>query len=294
MAVGANELGEVPVLMYHSLKADAGGDVYARTPDDFRAELGRLAEHGYYPVTAADFETGHLDIPAGRHAVVLTFDDGTDTQFRLLPDGTVDPGTAIGVLEAFAAAHPGFPAVATMFVNATAFPDTGTARALQWLAAHGIEVGDHTVTHAYLDKLSEDGVQREIAGEQQNIDAVLPGYPVKSFALPFGIRPDDHALAVAGSAGGVSYHFAGVYAVGANPSPSPFSAAFNAAYIPRMRSTSVQTKADAPYESDQELAVLYAHPERAYTSDGDPDHVSFPKSQAAKLAAAYRQQANPY
>ena len=38
-----NELGVVPVLMYHRLLADGGGD-YDLTPDEFRAELTRLYE----------------------------------------------------------------------------------------------------------------------------------------------------------------------------------------------------------------------------------------------------------
>ncbi|MEU3778885.1 hypothetical protein AB0F11_37925 [Streptomyces sp. NPDC032472] len=40
--VGANELGQVPVLMYHQLTEDPAS-VYDRTPADFRAELERLA-----------------------------------------------------------------------------------------------------------------------------------------------------------------------------------------------------------------------------------------------------------
>ena len=77
-AVGANELGEVPVLMYHRI-TPTPTSVYDRTPQDFRAELERLAAEDYVPVTATDYATGHIDIPAGKHPVVITFDDGYES-----------------------------------------------------------------------------------------------------------------------------------------------------------------------------------------------------------------------
>ena len=51
--VHANELGLIPVLMYHRLVAQPRS-VYDRTPDDFRAELERLAREGYVPITTAE------------------------------------------------------------------------------------------------------------------------------------------------------------------------------------------------------------------------------------------------
>src|SRR5262245_21711020 len=73
--VQANELGRIPVLMYHRV-VGTPASVYDRTPDDFRAELERLARENYVPVTTADLAAGRIDIPAGTHPVVLTFDDG--------------------------------------------------------------------------------------------------------------------------------------------------------------------------------------------------------------------------
>ena len=42
--------------------------------------------------------------------MVMTFDDATNNQITFLPDGRVDPKTAVGIFEDFAAQHPGFPA----------------------------------------------------------------------------------------------------------------------------------------------------------------------------------------
>src|SRR5690606_25844681 len=76
--VQANELGRIPVLMYHRI-VPTTESVYDRTPDDFRAELERLAREDYVPITTAELAAGRIDIPAGKHPVVLTFDDGDPT-----------------------------------------------------------------------------------------------------------------------------------------------------------------------------------------------------------------------
>jgi len=59
-----NELGVVPVLMYHQLLADGGG-AYDLTPDEFRAELQRLYEAHYRPVNASALATGEIDDEPG-------------------------------------------------------------------------------------------------------------------------------------------------------------------------------------------------------------------------------------
>jgi hypothetical protein len=92
--------------------------VFDHTPDDFRAELERLAREDYVPITTAELAAGRIDIPAGKHPVVLTFDDGDPTTLTLGPDGTPAAGTAVRILLDVAAAHPGFRPVASMYVNA--------------------------------------------------------------------------------------------------------------------------------------------------------------------------------
>ena len=37
--------------------------MYDRTPEDFRAELQRLADEDYVPVTTAELAFGDLDLP---------------------------------------------------------------------------------------------------------------------------------------------------------------------------------------------------------------------------------------
>src|SRR3954449_12768600 len=58
-AVHANELGQIPVIMYHRVLAHpATAD--DQTPQQFRAELERLASEKYVPITAAEYVTGKI------------------------------------------------------------------------------------------------------------------------------------------------------------------------------------------------------------------------------------------
>lgn len=273
-SVHANELGEVPVLMYHRITPDPSS-VYDRTPQEFRAELERLSNEGYTPITASEYATGRIDVPAGRHPVLLTFDDGSTGQFTLDSAGQPAPDTAVRIMLDTAAEHPEFRPTATFFVFDPPFEDPGGKRALPWLHEHGFEVGNHTLEHPNLGKVDSAEAQHQIAGMQRMIGEALPDVPVRSLALPLGMHPDDEPLATDGTADGVTYHHDAVFLVGSNPAPSPFDADFDRTSIPRIRSQAA-TGDEAEYGSTQWLDKLAAQPERRYTSDGDPNRISAP------------------
>lgn len=290
--VQANELGQVPVLMYHQLIEDPKG-IYDRTRADFRAELERLAEEGYVPVTAVDYASGNIDIPAGAHPVVLTFDDATTNQLTLGPDGEPLPDTAIGILLDVAKEHPGFTPVATMYVNIDPFAEAGGKGVLTWLHENGFEIGNHTLTHGMLRDLDAAGVQEELAANVEAIQAAVPDAEVRTMALPLGVSANDMSLVLAGESGGTSYENIGVMLVGSNPAPSPFAASFDPAGIPRMRSQGTEGP-DAEWGSTKWLDDLAEDPSRRYTSDGNPGTISFPAERADLLAPAHAELANPY
>ncbi|WP_443216982.1 polysaccharide deacetylase family protein [Saccharothrix sp. ALI-22-I] len=274
-AVRANELGQVPILMYHRL-VDQPTSVYDRTPTAFRAELERLANEGYVPVTTTEYATGRIDIPAGAHPVVLTFDDGDATQFALGPDGQPAPGTAIAILLDVAARHPGFRPVASLYVNAAPFGSADGA-ALRWLRDHGFEIGNHTLEHTNLGLASDQRVQEAIASGQREIQRAVPDYRVSSLALPFGAVPANAPLAQRGASDGVSYDYVCVLMVGAGAAPSPYSAEFDPLSTPRIRSQDA-TGEEARYGSTVWLDQLAAAPDQRYTSDGVVDRISYPTS----------------
>ncbi|MGW0733195.1 polysaccharide deacetylase family protein [Streptomyces sp. NPDC002851] len=290
--VKANELGAVPVLMYHQI-VEKPGSAYDRTPKDFRAELERLAREKYVPVTAADYATGNMDIPAGTHPVVLTFDDSTDSQFRLGADGEPVDDCAVGILRDVAREHPHFKARATLFVNGGAFASTGQKKALTWLHEHGFEIGNHTRDHANLAQSGADGARRQIAAGQKSILRDVPGAEVVSLGLPFGAQAEPASVAMTGSAGGTTYQNRGVYLVGAGPAPSPYAASFDPVAIPRIRSAPLKVQ-DAQYGSTHWLNQLADGSPTRYTSDGDPDRVSYPKDASAKPVQKKGVELRPY
>jgi peptidoglycan/xylan/chitin deacetylase (PgdA/CDA1 family) len=267
--------------------------VFDRTPEAFRAEIVRLARENYVPVTAARYVDGDLDLPAGTHPVVLTFDDGDPTQFALGADGEPAAGTAVAIMREVAAGNPRFRPVATFFVNADPFGDPGGLRTLPWLAAHGMEIGNHTATHANLGQSSREQVLREITTEDQAIRRAVPGAVPATLAYPFGVAPDDPALALQGVAGTAEYRYRGAFLVGAAPAPSPYAADFDPAAIPRIRSQDA-TGEDARYCSTVWLDQLAAAPGGRYTSDGVADRVSFPAAAGQALAARFQDRATGY
>ncbi len=135
--------------------------------------------------------TGHIDIPAGKHPVVITLDDSYTNQAQIV-DGTPEtrhrPGHHGGVRPGAPRLHP----TATFYVNTYPPPFVDEA-VLPWLAAHGYEIGA-TIDHASLRKLSDADVQREIGGNIADIDKSVPGYAVTTMATPFEVDPVNQAL----------------------------------------------------------------------------------------------------
>ena len=89
------------------------------------------------------------------------------------------------------------------------------------------------------------------------------------------------------------YQHQGVYLVGADPAPSPFSTDFDPGAVPRIRSQAA-TGPEAQFTSTVWLDKLRDGTVERYTSDGDPKKISFPRSEAPRLAPAHRQAARPY
>ncbi len=291
--VDANELGEVPVIMYHRILPDPPGG-YDRFPRQFRAELRQLYEQGYRPVRAVDLVRGDLDLPAGTSPVVLTFDDSTREQLAYDEAGDIAPDTAIAILLDFAATHEGFDPVASVYVNEAPFGGVADGpRMLADLHARGFELGNHTAGHRNLGQLSAAQVCRGLAGGVELITDAVPGAQVRTLSLPLGVPPQRAGWPPRGRAGGVAYEHEGVFLVGAEPAPSPFSVEFDPLAIPRMRSASWDG-GEPDYASGFWLDVLARHPGRRYLSDGDPSRVSFPAALGGRVAKRFRTAANPY
>ena len=290
--VGANELGAIPVLMYHRVHPDAAGD-YDLTPAQFRAELNRLWSEGYVPIRTVDLVKGNIDVPAGKSPVVLTFDDSSVEQFGYTEKGDVDPDTAIGILLDFAAKHEGFRATASLYVNQRPFNSSDYPKMLRDLHDRGFELGNHSLEHVGLRSLSSGEVERQLALGRKVITDVVPQAEVATLSLPLGISPQPERLARSGRWRGMGYEHRGVLLVGANPAPSPFARTFDPYAIPRIRSA--EQKGSLPtYGSEYWLDHLRKNKAERFISDGDLRTIAFPKSLRSRLSPTYRSRALPY
>ncbi|MEV6981937.1 polysaccharide deacetylase family protein [Sphaerisporangium sp. NPDC051017] len=284
----ANELGMIPVLMYHRILKKRLASI-DRTPDQLRHELERLARSGYVPITAAEFAEGAIDVPAGAHPVVLTFDDGHPSHFALGSDGRPKPGTAVRIIFDVAEKFPGFRPVATFWINRDPFGLRDHARqaaAVQWLVAHGFEVGNHTHSHPDLHRLTAKKVSEAIVRQQRLLDSLgAPRTP--TFALPYGSRPKKRSGAREGKWDGTKYDFDAVFLAGAQPAISPYAKDYDPYNIPRIQSNGKKGEC-RKWCSEYWLGWLDKHPGRRYTSDGDLTHVSMPRRFQGKIQAKLR------
>jgi hypothetical protein len=250
-----NEMGRIPILEYHII--DTIETRFRVERRHFRRDLEMLYARGFRPVNVSDLLAKRIDLPAGLSPVVFTFDDASPSQFRYLErDGelVIDSTSAIGIWMEFQQSHPDWGSRATfcMLSGANAghaFFGNGHVegqkaawrfKKLRWLAAQGFELCNHTLWHAQLSKYSDAMVQEQIARGQLAIDSAVPGYRVKTFALPLGSWPRNRPLAWRGawtdpkSGKEVAYAYEGVLEVAGGPARSPFDPQFDPHAIPRV------------------------------------------------------------
>ncbi len=281
-----NELGRIPVLEYHVIGGREGQ--YTRPAALFRADLELLYSRGYRPISVAQMLDKNIDLPAGLSPVVFTFDDASPSQFRWVKKGdqrVLDDTSALGIWRAFQRTHHDWESRATFCLLSGAaagrsfFGDKGIDgqesawrfEKLRELSRAGFELCDHTLWHATLSRYPSSVVQEQIARGAMAIDSAIPGYKVRTFALPLGVWPKDRSLAKRGawtdpkSGRAVRYDFDAILEVAGGPSRSPFDTAFNPLSIPR---TIVTGNA-----LTNVLDALDRNGNR-YVSDGDPHQVA--------------------
>lgn len=271
------------ILEYHQIEEPESR--WTRTPENFRRDLLRLWEGGYRLVGLGDLLDGRIALPAGTSPVVITFDDSSPGQLRFVErDGKVgvDPGSAVGILESFSRQHPEFGKTTTFYVLPGAKqphklfgqPEYEKAK-LEYLTARGFEIGNHTLWHANLSKYPEATVRNQIAQAQQWIHRHVPGYRLRTLALPMGAYPRDPAWAIRGSVDGVSYQHDAILMVSGGAAPSPFSRRFDPYRLPRIQAL----------ESELRYWLRYfaQHPEERFVSDGDPAVVTIPRVKRSEL-----------
>src|SRR5687768_7258217 len=120
-----------------------------------------------------------------------------------------------------------------------------------------------------------------------SVDSAVPGYRMRSMALPQGLWPKNRVLASKGSwkdpksGKTVTYNYEAVFEVAGGPSRSPYDPAFNPLSTNRIQviDNAIATTIDRLEKSGN-----------AYISDGNPSTVARPSSVAgpAKTTPANR------
>lgn len=289
--VKPNELGRIPIVMYHSVGGKEGKDTKLnRTVASFNRDLALLYKHNYVPVNMVDVLENRIDIPAGKRPVVLTFDDARESQFKLLEQQDsfkVDPNCAVGLIEAFCKSHSDWQPRATFYVlpksplKQDIFDQNGLGpQKMKYLLDKGFEIGNHSITHKSFAGYNAQKLEAEIGGAQKLITEAAPGVKVTSLALPYGAFPRNKALwpsLIKGS----GYNYIAALDAAWQPSPSPAAKDFNPLRVQRITPEDIQNGL-----ANWILRMDKSSPFPPYVSDGDPTTLSFPASEKSKLDPA--------
>ncbi len=111
---------------------------------------------------------------------------------------------------------------------------------VKYLADQGYELCGHTLWHAKLSQYPDNVVQEQIARNVMGIDSAVPGYKLRTLALPYGLWPKNRPLAWQGSwtdpktGQAHSYKFDAVLEVAGGPTRSPYDPQFNPKSVNRI------------------------------------------------------------
>ena len=176
----------VPILLYHRLirRSDAAAGtvrdderVWVAYDTEFAAQMDYLRDAGF---TTLDFDeylaARRGTVPLPPKPVIVTFDDGYESNYTLA-----------------------FPTLRRNGQKATIFaalePDEHTRRQVEGidgflsaaqmreLAANGVDIQSHSLTHCILTELPEAGVRYELEESRRRIEAIT-GRPVRHLAIP--------------------------------------------------------------------------------------------------------------
>lgn len=295
-----NELGKILVIEYHQFTSNEEKvEQFTRTFDSFRADLQWLYDNGYYVVSMREVIENRITAPAGKKPFVMTFDDSPVNQFRYLinDDGslTVDPESAVGIMEAFYAAHPDFGRGGMFGVLPNACFNTGVdgaegnqtdlcAEKITFLLDNGYEVENHTLNHASIYDTDDDTFRAEIAGAIEALQAIDPRAQGTIFVVPYGMYPNLETgqqqrlwMRNGFEWEGKTYKLIGSLMVGSEPAFSPASSEWDSMWIYRLQMCDCSEVGGFGWD-DYWQDVVSSDPGMIYVSDGNPDTITVPES----------------
>lgn len=279
-----NELGNVPIMMYHGIKNLADSDTkytlgnvdkdgYTRTVESFRRDLEMYYSKGYRMIRLSDYINGKIDVEYGYSPIIITFDDGNDNNIKVTgldKDGNIiiDKNSAVGVLEEFKKKYPDYNVTAIFFVNQGLFGQPEyNEKILNWLVNNNYEVGNHTKNHDNFSKIDSIKTQEVVGYMYDKLGSILGDKYSKIVALPFGSpynkNHDNYKYILNGKYNGREYNTEAALRVGWEPEVSPFDKEFDKTFLKRCRAYD-----NNGIDFDIEMVFRILEKNR-YISDGD-------------------------
>ena len=285
---GINELGKVPIMMYHGIKniknsetdyigGNVDKDGYTRTAEAFRSDLELYYSKGYRMIKLSDYINGEINVEYGKSPIILTFDDGNENNIKVTGldnNGNIiiDPNSAVGILEEFKKKYPDYNVTAIFFVTNALFNQPEyNEKILNWLVDNGYEVGNHTKGHDNFTKINIDKTQEVVGYMYNKLEDILGDKYSKIVALPFGSpynkNHDNYKYIINGSYNGVEYETVAALRVGWEPEVSPFHKDFDRTFLKRCRA---YDNNGVDFDIEMTLRIL---DKNRYISDGNIDTI---------------------
>lgn len=299
---GINELGKVPIMMYHGIvdmknsdtKYTSGNvdkDGYTRTTEAFRNDLEFYYNKGYRMVKLSDYVNGMIDTAYGYSPIVLTFDDGNANNIKVTgldSEGNIiiDKNSAVGILEEYKKKYPDYNVTAIFFVTDALFNQPEyNEKILHWLIDNGYEVGNHTKGHNNLSKITQEETSLVVGYMYDKLEGILGDKYTKIVALPFGSpyskTHDNYKYVISSEYNGNKYETLAALRVGWEAEVSPFSNDFDRTFLKRCRAYD-----NNGVEFDIEMNFKLLDNNR-YISDGNKDTIVTSSSNQSKINNSY-------
>ncbi len=304
-----NELGEVPIMMYHGIHAMknsetsyTGGNVdkdgYQRTTEAFINDLEFYYSNGYRMIRLSDYVDGNIDVELGKSPIILTFDDGLSNAIKVTgldSNGNIiiDPNSAVGILESFKKKYPDYNVTATFFINGGLFEQKEyNEKILNWLVDNGYDIGNHTYTHVNFSDVDANRSKEEVGKIYELLDKIIPNKYVNVVALPYGspysLTHSNMQYIFNTEYNGKTYVTKSALRVGWKAESSPFSSDFNPKFLKRIRAYD-----NDGVEFDIEMNFKLLEKTR-YISDGDVNTIVIPSSKSEMLSDSVKKEVKEY
>lgn len=173
----------LPVLTYHSI--DGAGSPISTAPEEFRRQMGMLADSGWRTLTMHEMLAGHAAGAWPRRSLVITFDDG----YRSVLDHAVPVMADRGFQAVVFIVSGSVGAVPRWHGQPAALRDVpllGWSEIRRVLDA-GCSIGAHSCTHPRLPALGPAAIEDEVSRPKREIEDRC-GVSVEAFAYPYGAR----------------------------------------------------------------------------------------------------------